>query len=344
LASSCSAQSGIELLKQSFDRRSSVAGSLIQWRTVKSADDLKLMAKVEMDGLGNTRSTILQPLRAQGQVTLDNGTFLSIIQPDQKAFMQMPSLSQKPPALAERLRLIERNYSLTVAKGPEVAGRKTHLIQAKPKSRFLPGRRIYLDARTTYVLRVEMLLEREVESLLDTVSAEFSKGPLPELNLERPSGFSRLVISPSPSFKTVRDAAKKAGLENIMPEQLGMGFAIEKVELSSFVGQKNAIVVRMTDGLLSMTAYQFRDAGKSFSFGDNFKGISRRVGEQMFVFTGEAPEAVILRMADACVGRREGLLPQAELFPVALRYPENGSNQSHESNHLFDKKGRIFTK
>lgn len=344
LASSCSAQSGIELLKQSFDRRSSVAGSLIQWRTVKSADDLKLMAKVEMDGLGNTRSTILQPLRAQGQVTLDNGTLLAVIQPDQKAFMQMPSLAQKPPALAERLRLIERNYSLSVVKGPEVAGRKTNLIQAKPKSRFLPSRRIFLDARTTYVLRVEMLLEREVESLLDTVSAEFSKSPLPELTLEAPSGFSRMVISPSPSFKTVRDAAKKAGLENVMPEQLAMGFAIEKVELSSFVGQKNAIVVRMTDGLLSMTAYQFKDAGKNFSFGENFKGITRRVGEQMFVFTGEAPESVISRMADLCVGRREGLLPQSELFPVALRYPENGSNQSHESQNLFDNKGRIFTK
>lgn len=338
------AQSGLDLLKQSFDRRSSVAGSLIQWRTVKAADNLKLMAKIEMDGLGNTRSTILQPLRAQGQVTLDNGTILQVIQPDQKAFMQMPSLAPKPAMMAERIRLISKNYVLSVDKGPDIAGRKTVQINAKPRSKFLPSRRIFLDSRTTYVLRVEMFGEKEVESMLDTVSADFAKGSLPQLTLERPSDFSKLTISPSPSFKSTREATKKAGLDNVIPEQLPMGFAIEKVELSSFAGQKDAVVVRITDGLLSLTAYQFKDSGKSFSFGNNFKGLTRRIGEQVFVFTGEAPEAVISRLADACVGRLEGLFPQAELFPVAVRYPENGSNQSDENRNSLDVKGRIFTK
>jgi hypothetical protein len=257
---------------------------------------------MEQDGLGTTKFTIWQPSRMQGLVSIDDGLLWYTYMPMHKQLMtqESPRVGQGNPAY--QIALADQNYTWKQEKSADIAECPTICITATPKSKDLNTRRYYLDSRTNFMLRTELINPDGRKTVqLDTRSIaylkSFSKITVPGLFDE---GVKKVNLTPPMRLSPVSTAKDLVGFIPIIPDKLPYGFIVKSVEA---VGPPNdrLIAIRLTDGLVMETIYQFKpkkkdDRGKKdrFRFG---REVVTKSGIRMRAL-GDLPETPANRLLD----------------------------------------------
>lgn len=278
------AGSSIDVLRKALDSRRTTAASLIQVQTAFEGAE-RIVTKVEYDGKGRSRRTMLQPLRMQGHVYIDDGKSVTTILPDSQT---IKTIASRPPSNDFRLELIGKNYQLSSVKGERIAGRTTIKIFCRPKAREMPSRRITVDQETYIPLRVASIYQGKESVLLDTLSFETPKEMPSSLFTAPTSGRTKVVKIPSPvRVKDEVAAAEYVPFQPWVPQNIPLGFAVESLEVL-LAGKGSVLALRLTDGFNMATIYQW-DANFESHFPHSSLVASRNL---RFSLLGDLPDAI----------------------------------------------------
>lgn len=248
-----------QVLQRWFERSQRISVTLVQLQRLPVMGTELVQVKIESDGKGRRRYTILQPLRLQGVVSIDDGRNLTTIKPDSGEMLVQPSPSSMKLSSRDRLALIRRNYDLRFGESDPIAGRRVTVVIASPRAGDLPTRRFSLDAESSLLLRTEQIgLKGEVFVSLDTRMICYDKVPdNGQFDPPRPGASVRVIRATEPQRPddptTMR---KRLGFSPRMPDPLPMGFRIEEMHV---IGDREPMAaLRLTDGLVVATVYQWR--------------------------------------------------------------------------------------
>lgn len=247
--------------------------------------------RIEYDGNGNSRRTVLQPLANQGVEVYDDGRKMTILSPDDRRIDIQDSPNQMRLAPSKRLALAKANYSLTLEKKGEIAGRSVVKLTAKPRNKGLEGRRYFLDSDNFLMLRLESFDDSgKTTVMVDTQAVSFPSRPATlKFTLSSKEEYS-IHEGPSPiDISDSKTASKILGFLPRRPSKVPLGFAVYAVHL---LGKSNPPVaaVRLTDGLVLLTVYQSRGGERPMrgapraSLKDDF-GVT-------YMVSGQAPREV----------------------------------------------------
>ncbi len=287
------AQSPIDILRKSIDARRNTLASLIQSQSLVPTSEERILMKVELDGKGRIRRTMLQPLRFQGQVMIDDGKSILAFAPDAKELTVMSS-AIRPLASAFRIEQISKNYRLSARKVEPIAGRTTVLITCRPVHKGMPWRRVSVDQKTSLPLRIVSTLDSKATTLLDTLSFDEPKS-MPDSLFRAPQASEvKIIRLAGPTrVQSEEEAAERLDFRPWVPKGLPMGFAAEAMEVNS-----SGLAIRLTDGFHSVTLYQWDASAKTPGFGglsDSDSFVSR--GLRMAVI-GDVPESIVQRIIE----------------------------------------------
>lgn len=249
----------------------------------------KTVMKIEYDGKGRSRRTMLQPLRLQGQVLIDDGKSLVTLLPDSQAVKVVAS---RPISTEVRLELISKNYRLSSKRGEKVAGRDTVVVSCYPRYKEMPRRKITVDAVSRVPLRVVSSYQGKDFVLIDTLSFDLPKA-MPASLFQAPAGFKQIRVASAVRVPDEREAAEMLPFQPWIPKSLPFGFALESLEILP-AGKASVLAIRLTDGFNMATVYQW-DGSVSSKFPDANSIASRNLG---FVLVGDLPEAISARLTD----------------------------------------------
>lgn len=228
-----------------------------------SSDGAFQIVRVERDRLGHTRYTVLQPLRMQGVESVDDGTKVRMYFPDQNLIIDQDSPQRSPGDAAWRIGLAQRNYTLRYGPPTRVAGRSCLTIVATPKYGQMDVRRYYVDEETFYPLRIESEGDSGRTLYIDTKDILYpAKLPRDRFRLD-PMGSPQVLRYHRPDSLTTHTAALKMGFTPIVPQTIPLGFRVQEMQLSE-TGNWRSVAVRITDGLVRATVYQWQAAGSRF--------------------------------------------------------------------------------
>ena len=312
-----------DLLQSSFTKAYTTPVSGIFQQTAPGrGSDCSTLMKVEQSKLGKTKMSILQPLSQQGVTSVDDGEVWVTYLPDQRRLISQGSPRKRIGDASSRLDIAERNYSLAIRDGETIAGRKTTCVEALPKFKEMHARRYYLDVDTDYLLRLETISPLGVKSLaLDTRYVSFPQVLPASLFKLQPMGDVRRIELPGPQ---PLDANGRAilGFDPIQPQNLPFGFVVTQQQL---VGErdKKFAAVRLSDGFVDATVYQWDAKGKS-PFPKS--GREREVRGIRIRLVGELPENVLFRLLEQFIKETMGLLSsQLETIQarILFQYPED---------------------
>lgn len=292
-----SAQSPAEYLRRSIDARRTTIASLIQSQTMLSASDERILMKIDYDGRGRSRRTMLQPLRMQGQVMIDDGKNLMVLVPDERQLKVVTSASRPMPT-DFRMELITKNYRMSVRKSDPIAGRSTVMITCRPQYKGMPFRRISVDEKTYFPLRVTSTLDGKATTLLDTLSFDQPKS-MPESLFQAPtnSGVKVVRLTVPSRVTTEDDAQARLPFRPWVPRSLPLGFVAESMEIIS-AGSASALVIRLTDGFNIATIYQWDVNEKIPGLGDMTEMGSFTSRGLRMVIVGDLPKSVTDKLTE----------------------------------------------
>lgn len=227
-------------------------------RTMVSTDSPggSMVLKFEGATDGSIKYTVLQPLSSQGIVMIDDGSRVTHYYPDQKLTVSKPSPRVGLLDVKARVSLAANNYFLSLVKAPSVAGRKTVMLEAKPKRNGLPTRKYIVDASELVLLRSEILEPGGDSSVvLDTQTITFFSGRNEGLQCDlNTSGWRKVTEQAPPSLASVGEANRRSSIDFELPEPLPYGMEIQGLHLKQDSTGK-AVLMRLTDGLASVSVY-----------------------------------------------------------------------------------------
>lgn len=240
-------------------RRYAISAVIIQ--RMSHVNDAEVEMKMEQDVFGRTQFTIWQPSHMRGLISLDDGINWYTYMPNHKRVIKQesPRVAQGNPAY--QIYLADENYTWKMEKGSDIASCPTVVISAIPKAKDLLIRRYYLDSRTSLMLQMETIAPDGKKTVsLETRSVAYLKESpkLPIPGEGDPSITTRTM--PTPERVSPPSVAKdKVGFIPIVPDKLPYGFIVKSTEI---VGPPNDqfIAIRLTDGLVTETVYQWKDS------------------------------------------------------------------------------------
>jgi len=293
-----------------------------------------MQLKIEQDGVGRFKATVLQPLSDQGKIIFDDGRKFMNYHPDENrlTIQDSPSLRAEDPRA--RMKLAALNYFFKIEKGPEIAGRRSVVVVASPRAGEMPVRRYSLESIKSVLLRLEIELSSgERYQLLDTKAITFLPSIPTSTFTFKPLSDVRIIELPSPTRIDSPEQAKEAlGFEPILPQALPYGFVARVTELT---GKNDCpmLAVRITDGLAYATVYQWkRDTAAESERRWRQDGV--RVGDINLRIAGDLPDTVRQRILETFAKsslRTNGRGQEPDLDFEAL-YPSRGKlGQSFDS-------------
>lgn len=262
-----------------------------------------MRVKLEGDGKGLLRLTILQPVSQQGIVVIDDGRTMRTYLKDAGFVFSVtsPRLSELDPA--RRVALVEKNYSLKASmSGRTVAGRDTLMIVAIPKRSEMPERRLYIDRRNLFVLRHETIEGDQRLALLDTLSVSYPSKPDPDLGGAPPGSWKSENPVSVVDLGDLTGAQRRIGFRPILPRELPTGFVVAEAPMLDET--KGLVGMRVTDGLAMATVYQWLPA-RSKGQQDTMKPDRTGRDGIAVLIVGAIPENVRRRLLDAYAPPRE---------------------------------------
>ena len=261
-----------------------------------SGDDLYQTVRVERSKEGKTHHVVLQPLRLQGMESVDDGDRMQMFWPDQNIMIDQVAPHHMEDDAALRLKLAKANYEITFGESLKVAGRDAKCVVATPREPRLETRRFYLDSQTGYPLRMEIVPPGQSRKLVyDTKDIKFPASLDSDRFRMKPLGSARKLTYDPPEKLRPSDVKRRLGFEPILPEKMPMGFKMQEMQLTNSDNWR-ALAIRLTDGLVKATVYQWRAA-------DNVKVRSLENGT-----SGSAGALRILVVSDMPLELRRELL------------------------------------
>lgn len=258
-----------------------------------------MQVKIEQDKAGRRKTTILQPLSNLGIMSEDDGKVIRNYYPDENRIVEQPSPRLYRDDTEERMELAEKNYRFSLERNGEIAGRPTWVVTATPRSSELPSRKYSIDLKEDVLLRLETVDPGGRKTThLDTLAIRYpeSNNSL-AFNLKSPIGQVRIINVAGPiRIENAGFAKARVGFEPVMPKDLPFGFIVREPQLTGD-DEVRFVAVRITDGLVTATVYQWRSA-LGDPFGKDTNGLSRTINGVRIRMVGDLPDAVNGRILD----------------------------------------------
>ncbi|MDX2065745.1 MAG: sigma-E factor regulatory protein RseB domain-containing protein [Fimbriimonadaceae bacterium] len=216
--------------------------------------------RIERNRQGWNHYTVLEPLRMQGMEAVDDGSRLKLYFPDRNLMIDQDSPLLLPDDAEWRMALAKKNYEIRFTRPTKVAGRETKCIRATPHDARVAERRYYIDAKTGYPLRLEILEGDQRRIQFDTREIQFPESIDTNRFKMSPVGTARKMVYRRPQNLTENEAKGKVGFHPIVPGTFPMGFQMQEMQMTSGDSWR-ALVMRLTDGLVKVTVYQWRGSG-----------------------------------------------------------------------------------
>jgi len=279
---------------------------LILCRDSMSSEMMNVWTEQSADG--HLKLTVLGPLSRQGITSIDNGHEWITYRPDENRVMveASPREEETERTTRNRLSLAERNYTLNVENDSTIiAGRKCYSLKAIAKHPEMPARIYGIDKEKGYLLRMEVVTRGESKATLDTKEIEFPRS-IPDEDFElEPHDHARMVTYDAPlTISVSRETKQVVGFRPAVPQSLPYGFVVEAPQI---VEGKNGkfIAVRITDGLVNATVYEWPDHKKGQKMREASSSEDRSVNGIKLQLKSEMPKTVEGGLLDCFV--REAL-------------------------------------
>jgi hypothetical protein len=256
LTASAQSDGAVEYLIRSMQRTFPANISAILLQRDPGNEGSFQRVKVERSRDGSTRCTILQPLRYQGFTLVDDGDRLRTYLPDDNIILDQESPAKSADEIEQRMRLARRNYSFRLDSNGPIAGRQVVCVVATPKFSDLDIRKYYLDASTSYPLRLETYgAGNEIVVVYDTKLIEFPKALDKGLFTLQVTGAKTIKYNRPTRVVSSQQAKSTVGFVPLVPTDLPMGFQVQEVQFNAGPGARS-IAVRLSDGLARATVYE----------------------------------------------------------------------------------------
>lgn len=304
---------GSELLRKSMGRKFQVNIVAVIMQRDPGGDGTYQRVKVSRAKDGKVRHTILQPLRMAGIESVDDGEQMRVYLPDKRSMIVQDSPMLLETDLEERLDLAKQNYDLSVVAGKQIAGRSTVCVVANPKATGLGTRRYSLDEKTGYPLRLQVDMGKgETRTIFDTVAIDFPTRLSSEVFEVNPLPGTDTIRYTRPQTLTSRAHAERAvGFRPVLPTRFPMGFRMQEMQVNQG-GEWKSVVVRLTDGLVRATVYQWKPDGGEVESVEESSCLD--VNGIRLLLVSDLPAEVRVRLLNAFVAQSK----QTE-YPQALR-------------------------
>lgn len=197
---------------------------------------------------------LLKPVLLEGRMTLDDRKNMSTYLPDKRSIRVQASPHLYEPSAEKLARLTVRNYNSKRGSSVTVAGRSAITYTLTPKQPGVGARTLAFDSKTGMILRIDLKDENEKLRLLDTFLFRADKCETKDFRL--PAARKRETIPAPKSITSVESAAKAVGFSPRIPTRLPLGMSIYAKQVVSS-GDAKFVALRLTDGLASMTVYQW---------------------------------------------------------------------------------------
>ncbi len=327
-----------EILRKTFaDRRDQISVVIQKLRLNSDGPDSIVSQKIETDGRGRQRRTIISPLFMQGTISFDDAKTLTTYDNNSKQIWIQDSPYRFRMAADLRIAMAKKNYSLTMRDNEKLLGRRCYKITAKPESDAMPTRTIWIDSETSTVLKTVLQPQHgEAVTLVETLEAKFPK-KLEESIATPPEESKKWVIKRLKRPQKITDpekAEKVCGFTPLLPNRLPEGFNVVGAHMYE-EEPSPMIAVRITDGLAVATVYQFE--GPSSALGSTGSNMEVRTEDGVRIrIVGELPNSVgrrILSTFQRAEGRSTSRVGEPAAEAGALkkleRIPQNrGGRQS----------------
>ena len=313
-----------EVLLRSFQRVFPVNVRALIVQRDPAGDGLSQLIRVERDKSGKTRHSVLQPLRLAGTESVDDGNRNYVYWPDRNVLINQVSPQKDAPSASDRIKIARRNYKFSFGKSEKVAGRETYCVVATPNDRRMDVRRYYIDTATYYPLRLETVVSGRVKTVFyDTKDIQFPSKIEPDRFKLKPVGSPRVMEYSRPTKLAESEAKAKLGFKPVVPKKLPMGFQVQEMQLTSGNSWRS-LAIRITDGLVRATVYQWRPSGDANDVASIEVGSSVAVGDIRVMLVsdlGEEERSALLRaFGPGGVARNLGLEARtSELRSVSNR-------------------------
>lgn len=259
--------------------------------------------EVQINRDGKMRQTVLAPLTMEGVMTIDDGRQSATFLPDEGLILVQESSRLLPNDTATRINLTVRNYSLSLSGTSKVAGQAAAVVTATPRNKAMEKRRYYIDSETGFLLQLETIdragmpkiafRTQQVSYPAKINSAAF------KIDLERKDGQKIVYRRRTGLFDGVPKATPSIGFEPVLPKELPFGFQMQDAQINDS-GNYRSIAVRITDGLVKGTVYQY-----STSVAKNLKAmpgttIGDAAGVRFFI-AADIPEPARERILESFI-------------------------------------------
>jgi outer membrane lipoprotein-sorting protein len=270
--------------------------------------------KVERSSDGKIRHTFLAPICMQGICSMDDGEHSFIYWPDEKRLVKQDS-NPKSDDAARGVALALRNYSFKFDGQCHVAGRKTNCVIATPVATELEVRRYYLDAKTAYPLKLETIgPDGQTITKFETKDVQFPSSLDSRIFAFQTLGEVERVERRRPSDVDPNRAAVIMGFRPIMPHGLPMGFQVQEVQ-EDVASDWHALIIRLSDGLVRATLYQWKSAGANDACIKLFEKNSQVEHRGIrLVILADLPQELRERLLAAFISDAEIIPPEATAF------------------------------
>ncbi|HJP83948.1 MAG TPA: sigma-E factor regulatory protein RseB domain-containing protein [Fimbriimonadaceae bacterium] len=313
-----------QLLLKTLDRNfSHNVIALISQRSPEDHESFQRI-QVQISRDGKMRQTVIYPLSMQGVETIDDGKQSATFLPDEKVTLVQESPRLLPNDTNARINLTVRNYTLKLGGSSQIAGQTATIVVAAPRSRELETRRYHIDERTGFLLQLETVSagsnpKLAFRALQVTYPARINPATF-EINLDERDGQKVIYRRRSGLYDAGPKGTPSIGFEPVLPRDLPFGFDLQDAQIND-TGKYRSVAVRITDGLIKGTVYQYSQANAARMKASIGTTIGDGSGIR-FVVAADVPESVRKKILVAFIeaarrsnwDRPTGPLSRAELW------------------------------
>lgn len=294
----------LEALRRSMEGRTGVPYTLVLVQRFGERGDQMMQVKIQSDGKGRSRRTVLQPLSMQGIISVDDGKRWLTILPDENRAMRQESPATRKISPTGRIALVAKNYSLRFDKPGTVAGRPVIVVVAAPKDKDMLVRRYLLDKETLLMLRYEFLsADGRANVILDTQVVTFQPTFKPAIfSTECPPGMELTPARGPRELGDIASAKSELGFTPRVPSALPLGLQLESAQLLGGDREK-LVALRLTDGLAVVTVYQLREGSRRTRHGPPIRADLEDAEGVKYSFVGDLSQNARKRLADSFLKR-----------------------------------------
>lgn len=322
-----------DMLRRALTNGDRIAMNAVVLQRVTSSSDAPCQFTMSQDANGRRKMVAVKPLVVQGMVSFDDGEQWVNFYPDENRMIVMPSPRGDREDIDSRLKLAFQNYRFAVEPRARIAGRSATVVVAVPKFSGMPVRKYAIDDASNVLLRVESFDSNgDREVFFDTKVIQFGAS---EKRVEFRIGTAQTarVYRPEPPVRLAKlaDARQHAGFAPLPIRNLPNGFEAKETIVAGS-GNAKYVAIRLTDGLVSATLYQYpsktnpigrSEDGLEFSH----QGVTVRLVGELSSFAGERMIDGIARTFGRTLVRvREPAAPVQTFSPK--RYPEPEMGES----------------